>query len=1647
MRNKTTLPRIQTASRYSIRRSQRQGMALLFVVSLILFITLLGTSFVVVSQQFAKSAKNRTRTDARGDSSRQTVERAFFDLVRGPDLSNTDSPLRGIDMLSDMYGYGVEAEVEAAVASTLIEGAIELTFVGHNAAPPELGTDLGPSGSQITPSQVVNAYNGQVATFTTGVMKDASVRIIGYSGSGNGNDTGLPYTVTIYPGINTPADLIGDTVILNGRPFGGWGAGGLAGATARLSTQAYMPRRMSDDPGATTATLGTFADYISTGVNESYDAFGFQNPFLAFAIDDERVSFNDPLLFMSVLGTSVEDEEKYANFRPVTNLYLQKVADPAIGNGDPTAVTVERINGWSNPTESLDVDNDGDGVEDSIWIDLGYPIQTDIDGRRYKPLVAFLVRDMDGRLNVNAHGNGYHLDRSLADIDRSITESALLLGGINASPATQELPRGHSMGPAEIDLGYFLNSDADYAALISDKYGEDGLPGIARLNDTTAANFRDPWNYFQQFGHPDLFATIYDPTEIYPNQFVGGMFSTAMDMHGRFVVGITESGGLVPVNYPSRSSVTNLSHTSEEIASSAYELSLSRYARHPWRTTDDGVTFQQENSDDTPYTPKEMERILRRFDRDSGSLPSRLLDLLPNSVVDSARERLTSEQWEVPALPGFDVDPGLLAPPFDPINPSGQLETGSAPVSVVARLFNLLYSTGTMTEQEANAAVQELLSFETRMGLPFDLNRPFGDGKDNNGNGVYDEHAQSTNPALNEAISGEYITAVDWFGQPAGSGTQLDFDPNIDGDNDVLTRDFNHLARQQFAMQLYVLALLATGDTDAPAAIADPTSVDVMRRTALAQWVINLVDYRDSDAINTPFEFDLHPFNGWDVDGFLGVGPGPDGILGNLDDVDDSIGNTQLALVWGLERPELLISETLATHDRRSQDLTSAGGGDMAGGDNDFDSRLVPRAAAFLELFHPWSQDDENQLLPEELTDGNNGINLRQTTIGGDPVWRLVAIRGNSPAANQNPTTFSIDEADVTRRIYFVQPDLTSTLNDTVGTASAFASSKVYFPSATGDLVITRGGYAAIGSSGVGTEATFGETFFGRHTALNWNRTRRIELDEGARTVGIFDPVDGSTETRNDVAVAVIDQHYDSGSGAAIARSLGLSDPVNGYPGTLTEIEDGFELGSTVDLPLDNDPSIQTDPRVANNGTTESFAEVHLQRLANPLMDYDPTLNPYLSIDTKTVDLVSFNGVEDDSASVTGNGFTDGPVLFASGERGRIADPLFDGTTPVRRMLWQHEESGTPISAVAAKPEFTTLGGADSHVFSFELYDSIGEVNEAYTDLAPRMPSNMTSGPNPPVGFTGFPWLNRPFANRMEVLDVPWPDSHQLLFLYTVPSFTPDTFQHLLDFQTIFDDTSRVPLGMAALMDFVNVPSRYTGTKIFLNDSVNPPFHALSQYREPGKINLNTMGNPGAGGDGVAVWEGLMGPMYGQAGSASGTYIDGSPTTYGASQASGSAFWGSMVSGGTGPADIDNPLRFMSEFEKTPTGITVPPPFDASMFRTEAGVTVFEAAGNLPYANPNRDSRAAHGIFQRLGDNTTTRSSVFSIWITVGRFEVDENGDLVGTSTGLVELGADTGKVQRSRGFYMIDRSIPVAFEPGKNHNIENMILVESIIE
>src|SRR5262249_21770745 len=42
---------------------------------------------------------------------------------------------------------------------------------------------------------------------------------------------------------------------------------------------------------------------------------------------------------------------------------------------------------------------------DSYWVDLGFPDQIGADGKKYRPLFAFFIMDMEGKVNVNAHGN------------------------------------------------------------------------------------------------------------------------------------------------------------------------------------------------------------------------------------------------------------------------------------------------------------------------------------------------------------------------------------------------------------------------------------------------------------------------------------------------------------------------------------------------------------------------------------------------------------------------------------------------------------------------------------------------------------------------------------------------------------------------------------------------------------------------------------------------------------------------------------------------------------------------------------------------------------------------------------------------------------------------------------------------------------------------------------------------------------------------------------------------------------------------------------------------------------------------------------------------------------------------------------------
>ena len=103
----------------------------------------------------------------------------------------------------------------------------------------------------------------------------------------------------------------------------------------------------------------------------------------------------------------------------------------------------------------------------------------------------------------------------------------------------------------------------------------------------------------------------------------------------------------------------------------------------------------------------------------------------------------------------------------------------------------------------------------------------------------------------------------------------------------------------------------------------------------------------------------------------------------------------------------------------------------------------------------------------------------------------------------------------------------------------------------------------------------------------------------------------------------------------------------------------------------------------------------------------------------------------------------------------------------------------------------------------------------------------------------------------------------------------------------------------------------------------------------------------------------------------------------------------------------------------------------SSLLRTKDATmeSLFQYVNEMdPALNTIRSPSVANLPYNRLANMATTRSSVFAIWVTMAYFEVDADGKIG------AEIGTDPTDLAdqvRYRGFWIYDRSIPVAFEPG----------------
>lgn len=1405
-----------------------------------------------------------------------------------------------------------------------------------------------------------------------------------------------------------------------------------------------------------------------------------------------------------------------------------------------------------------DVDNDGDGVPDSIWIDPGLPVMTAPNGRKIKRLFAIMVRDLDGRVNLNTASNGQLVPTGSPDTNTNraavqIVNVPNLAGVAAGSGQTITIPRGFGFGPAEIDFAHLFNRNQTVAQqLVQSRYGRIGGTQAPGLDGQ-----RDYFWYMKSFGLPGAF------NDSSVNVPFGNAYGSPADVYGR--------AGLALDYYGQPLYTANAG--SAEQTDPPYEMQTdARRARN-----------------DRPYTAAELERVLRHRDGDASSLPRRVLDMatdgtnkylenFPNSLdAERARKSITtiSSHIPVPATPALSTMREHSIP-----TTSVSSGTQGLPPGMSSLLFSFYQRMGAGNDTN----FRKMVAWELRHGGLFNLNRPFGNGKhdqttvDNNaGFGVVDDPSEWLLgfTAMNPYQNGQYDTNVSEKLYDSAGNLTIPFWHR--GDEPLPSYAD---PRQLYCRHLYCLMMLLLpnqpfdlGERDSSnnpilysRDSSDPNSGRPAYSRKIAQWVVNVVDFRDPDSINTAFEYDINPFDGWHVDD-------------NIATDDNSTTPGTRGVVWGTERPELLITETLATHDRRTEDLPVGNRTDHATApDEDFDQRLRPVGNCFIELFNPWFNADGRDVKPVELYNntGNiatNGVNLARVAPGGAPVWRILVVAGNSrssttdpdaandtvgmPAGpNHNPLPERIPSSDVVRSIYFADPTALTTAGAVHG--SPFYTNIPFAP-------ILPGRYAVVGSSGIAEDEGGDNKYvsvFGRHNPTSAPATtRRIELKPNVdptvtNQVRVMDNLADTTaqtpNENNDVAfaqaanaVAIVINRRCLGGGAASDRnqSLSLTEPVGGYiaagdpdwdsmQADAVNDNDG-QFTSPKDTPLDKARG-DTEPGydwwaggsqtslLIPSGTKAAFRTLHLQRLANPLLPWNVDTNPYLTVDSSSVDLHAFNGVTNGKneraesvtqAEMTTNfqTFQRGGSWAATGTTATtlyptvaVPPPAWDGTGGIdgAREFWRRSPP-RPSNPTSASPDEATLNPplTATHFHNYPLFHTLGYLNSRYQphfrlpDGAGAYTGAPNSGPTSPIR-EAFPWLsflNRPFNSPAELLLVPTRSQSQFLrsdqrFGQSVyseggPAVTAiEPFKFLLNpFHSETGSKGEAPAHFSRLFDYVETRSPFQDQEQWFNPATGyfggqstgmgtiyqhdgtagngyrPPFNYLSRFRDAGRLNINTAFDSTGGDNRVlsSIFQQFTPLDTNQFRGEVMKSLRGDGTT--------------DLSANSGrPALIGNPFRAsdLAGIGPNTPNMRQTRPVDSTALRTVQNpgggprIPLFSAqlgvnAGvgvNINYwdkaaRNPYFEYQPLQNVYNKI----TSQSNCYAIWITVGYFEADWTG-----ATNYVypdgyrlgaEVGADTGEIKRHKAFYIVDRSIPVGFEPGEDHNVDKCVLLRRIIE
>jgi hypothetical protein len=411
------------------------------------------------------------------------------------------------------------------------------------------------------------------------------------------------------------------------------------------------------------------------------------------------------------------------------------LAQIPLSNSRPiTSGSIRPSYGTRIPAGSAACDNDNDGMVDGVWISgtTGFLAERPSSlGGTLKYKASYLVLDLDSRLNLNAHGSLVPVTTSSADWPADVAGTAV--GGV---------PLGLGYGPADVDASRIVASGSAVA-------GAPGFPGR--------------WSSIVVAGTSAPLPTGTGSSQRRPTPLVGlpidGRYGA--DAGGKYVPGKPDStvppiqqwtlrgGSPTDLNVRMKTFVTSTASGVPTLVFYTPDRNANDFLQSPYELRLDGdgprgTQVRQPSArantppSDSPFAATELERILRPFDSDTGTLPPRLAVLL-DDYAERSRMTVTTDSWDTPVITG----------------------TAMTKVRDYLRLFPVPSAPSATIATGSSSAVYDTMSPDVSAGVRFDINRPL----------QYANLPPAMLPKIKEKYCQHLYTLLVALGQPANQQT------------------------------------------------------------------------------------------------------------------------------------------------------------------------------------------------------------------------------------------------------------------------------------------------------------------------------------------------------------------------------------------------------------------------------------------------------------------------------------------------------------------------------------------------------------------------------------------------------------------------------------------------------------------------------------------------------------------------------------------------------------------------------------------------------------------------------------------------------------------------------------------------------------